>query len=188
MKKFFKIGCGTILLIFISFYVLNRIAVSNLTEEEVEKQELFKEYYGGVYEYDENGKQLTKFDLDSLTDQARDSIYEKRYGDIVKKYREAKEREIWIEERDLNNDGIVSEEEELQYEEKIKQEKIELERKRKEEYNKCNSTDIAKIKSKYNYVLDVLVIDYRIYLVERVGANGNRLTITVNYSNKPDCF
>ena len=188
MKKFFKIGCGTILLIFISFYVLNRIAVSNLTEEEVEKQELFKEYYGGVYEYDENGKQLTKFDLDSLTDQARDSIYEKRYGDIVKKYREAKEREIWIEERDLNNDGIVSEEEELQYEEKIKQERIEMERKRREEFSKCNSTDEDRINSQYNYVLGITVVDYREYIVEIAGASGQRVTKTVNYSNDPDCF
>ena len=165
MKKFFKIGCGFLGVIFVIlfFVIYKEVKTSSLEMKDANKDGVISE---------------------------REEFLFKKKSDSLEKYVHgpAREKRMFDKIKDTDKDGTVSEEEELQYEEKIKQEKIELERKRKEEYNKCNSTDIAKIKSKYNYVLDVLVIDYRIYLVERVGANGNRLTITVNYSNKPDCF
>mgnify|MGYP000303551092 FL=1 len=63
-----------------------------------------------------------------------------------------------------------------------------MERKRLEEFSKCNSTDEDRINSQYNYVLGITVVDYREYIVEIAGASGQRVTKTVNYSKEPDCF
>ena len=89
--------------------------------------------------------------------------------------------------KDTNNDGTVSEEEEFKYEEKIKQEEIEMERKRQEEFNKCNNIDKMTIRG-VSDVISVKVIGYRKYLVDVIGASGRRITKTVDYSGKPDCY